>query len=123
MSSLWNVDDQTARLDELTSHQVEVKEAPLRRDVRSLGRLLGDVLKEQSGDELYAAVEELRVLMIEHRESINETVAQREGAGTKPNEATAPQGRTRLERAEEIVGRFVRPGTCIATNGTEWHPL
>ena len=56
MRSLWNVDDQTARLDELTSHQVEVKEAPLRRDVRSLGRLLGEVLKEQGGDELYAAV-------------------------------------------------------------------
>jgi phosphoenolpyruvate carboxylase len=107
MSSLWNVDDQTARLDELTSHQVEVKEAPLRRDVRSLGRLLGEVLKEQGGDELYAAVEEFRVLMIEHRESINETVAQRgEGAVTKRNRATAPQGRTRLERAEEIVGRL-----------------
>ena len=107
MSSLWNVDDQTARLDELTSHQVEVKEAPLRRDVRSLGRLLGEVLKEQGGDELYAAVEELRLLMIEHRESINETVGQRhDGAVTKRNQATAPQDRTRLERAEEIVGRL-----------------
>jgi phosphoenolpyruvate carboxylase len=107
MSSLWNVDDQTARLDELTSHQVEVKEAPLRRDVRSLGRLLGEVLKEQGGDGLYAAVEELRVLMIEHRESINETVGQREdGVVTKRNQATKTQGRTRLERAEEIVGRL-----------------
>src|SRR4029078_11352450 len=107
MSSLWNVDDQTARLDELTSQQVEVKEAPLRRDVRSLGRLLSEVLKEQGGDGLYAAVEELRVLMIEHRESINEIVDQRDdGVITKPNQANKAQGRTRLERAEEIVGRL-----------------
>lgn len=70
MSSLWNVDDQLARLDELTSHDVELKEAPLRRDVRSLGRLLGEVLKEQVGEELFAAVEELRLLLIEHRESL-----------------------------------------------------
>jgi phosphoenolpyruvate carboxylase len=40
----------------------------LRRDVRSLGRLLGEVLKEQVGDNLFAAVEELRLLLIEHRE-------------------------------------------------------
>lgn len=68
MSLLWNVDDQAARLAELTSHESELKEAPLRRDVRSLGRLLGEVLKEQVGDKLFSAVEELRLLLIEHRE-------------------------------------------------------
>src|ERR1044071_3014647 len=68
MSSLWNVDDQASRLNELTSHDTDLKEAPLRRDVRSLGRLLGEVLKEQAGDELFSAVEELRLLLIEHRE-------------------------------------------------------
>lgn len=46
MSRLWNVEDQTARLAELTSRDRDLKEAPLRRDVRSLGRLLGEVLKE-----------------------------------------------------------------------------
>ena len=45
MSSLWDVADQSGRLAELTSHDSEVKEAPLRRDVRSLGILLGEVLK------------------------------------------------------------------------------
>ena len=45
MSPLWNVDDQAARLAELTSQESDLKEAPLRRDVRSLGRLLGEVLK------------------------------------------------------------------------------
>ena len=68
MSSFWKVDDQVARLTELTSHAIDLKEAPLRRDVRSLGRLLGLVLKEQAGEELFGAVEELRLLLIEQRE-------------------------------------------------------
>jgi phosphoenolpyruvate carboxylase len=68
MFRLWNIDDQTARLAELTSQDPDLKEAPLRRDVRSLGRLLGEVLKEQVGDKLFSAVEELRLLLIEHRE-------------------------------------------------------
>src|SRR5215472_1627031 len=65
---LWKVNDQAARLAELVSHEGDLKEAPLRRDVRSLGRLLGEVLKEQVGDESFNAVEELRLLLIEHRE-------------------------------------------------------
>jgi phosphoenolpyruvate carboxylase len=65
---LWRVDDQAARLVELTSNEAEVKEAPLRRDVRSLGRLLGEVLKEQAGQALFDAVEELRLLAIQHRD-------------------------------------------------------
>jgi phosphoenolpyruvate carboxylase len=65
---LWKVTDQASRLAELTSHQSEIKEAPLRRDVRSLGVLLGQVLKEQAGEALFGAVEELRLLLIEHRE-------------------------------------------------------
>ena len=66
---LWKVNDQAARLAELISHDVDLKEAPLRRDVRSLGRLLGEVLKEQVGIEFFNAVEELRLLLIEHREA------------------------------------------------------
>jgi phosphoenolpyruvate carboxylase len=66
---LWGVDDQAVRLAELTSDATKVKEAPLRRDVRSLGRLLGEVLKEQAGEALFAAVEEIRQLAIEYRET------------------------------------------------------
>ncbi len=65
---LWKVNDQSARLAELVSHAGDLKEVPLRRDVRTLGRLLGEVLKEQVGSEFFTAVEELRVLLIEHRE-------------------------------------------------------
>lgn len=41
----------------------------MRRDVRSLGMLLGEVLKEQSGEDLYNAVEELRRTAIARREA------------------------------------------------------
>ncbi len=41
------------RLKELEAQAGDLKEAPLRRDVRSLGTLLGDVLREQAGDELF----------------------------------------------------------------------
>ena len=65
---LWDVDDQAARLVEMTSNIDELKKAPLSRDVRSLGRLLGEVLKEQAGTELFDRVEHLRLLAIEHRD-------------------------------------------------------
>ena len=65
---LWGAQHQANRLVELTSDEPEVKEAPLRRDVRSLGRLLGEVLKEQAGETLFNAVEEIRQLAIEYRE-------------------------------------------------------
>src|SRR2546423_3469800 len=92
MFGLWNVDDQAARLAELTSQDRDLKEAPLRRDVRSLGRLLGEVLKEQVGDTLFSAVEELRLLLIEHRE-----------LHAQPGHDIANKRRL-IERAEGIVG-------------------
>ena len=46
-----------------------LKEAPLRRDVRSLGTLLGAVLREQAGEEFFAQVETLRQGAIGRRES------------------------------------------------------
>ncbi len=67
--SLWQAEDQAARLAELTSGDPAVKELPLRRDVRSLGQLLGQTLREQVGEELYNAVELLRSLTGEHRET------------------------------------------------------
>ncbi|MFZ0298048.1 MAG: phosphoenolpyruvate carboxylase [Candidatus Sulfotelmatobacter sp.] len=66
---LWNADEQKARLSELTARSDDsAKDRSLRRDVRSLGALLGRVLVEQAGKQLFDAVEELRKLMIEHRE-------------------------------------------------------
>src|SRR5215218_8790894 len=65
---LWRAEDQAERLKELTSDDPQLKELLLRRDVRSLGRLLGEVLKEQAGHELFDAVERLRLVAIEHRD-------------------------------------------------------
>jgi phosphoenolpyruvate carboxylase len=68
---LWKADDQKARLSELTAQSDDsAKDHSLRRDVRSLGALLGRVLVEQCGQELFDTVEELRRLMIRHRERV-----------------------------------------------------
>jgi phosphoenolpyruvate carboxylase len=65
---LWAPEDQAARLAELTAATEDrAKEAPLRRDVRSLGVLLGRVLVDQAGEPLFKSVEQLRRLLIEAR--------------------------------------------------------
>ncbi|HEY0163416.1 MAG TPA: phosphoenolpyruvate carboxylase [Edaphobacter sp.] len=69
MPSLWTPSNWPQRLSEILASTGELKEAPLRRDVRSLGMLLGEVLKEQSGEALYNAVEELRRTAIARREA------------------------------------------------------
>jgi len=65
---LWGARDQCARLLELTAGTEDrAKEHPLRRDVRSLGILLGRVLIEQAGEPLFKTVERLRRLLIDSR--------------------------------------------------------
>jgi phosphoenolpyruvate carboxylase len=90
---LWAVESQEERLAELIGEDEALKEAPLRRDVRSLGRLLGRVIREQEGEELFAAVEELRHLAIRHRE---------QAATATGRDADAAL----MQRAEEIVARM-----------------
>jgi len=68
MAPLWKPDSWEERLAELEARSGEQKEAPLRRDVRSLGLLLGRVLREQAGEALYDKVEELRQSAIRRRE-------------------------------------------------------
>ena len=85
---LWEVDDQRGRLEELTARAGAAKESPLRRDVRSLGRLLGMVLKEQAGEALFDTVEELRSLTSGRRESSDKAERQK-----------------LMSRAESVVGR------------------
>ena len=69
MPSLWTPPNWPQRLAELQAPTGDLKEAPLRRDVRSLGILLGGVLREQAGDPLYEAVEALRRIAIARREA------------------------------------------------------
>src|SRR3977135_39429 len=91
---LWKGNDQAARLAELVSDAGDLKEAPLRRDVRSLGRLLGEVLKEQVGNDLFVAVEELRSLLIERRE---------QHARRETSEEEAGDEHQLMDRAHRIV--------------------
>ncbi|MDE1163637.1 MAG: phosphoenolpyruvate carboxylase [Acidobacteriaceae bacterium] len=69
MSSLWTPASWADRLRDFEARDFESKQAPLRRDVRSLGSLLGQVLREQGGDELFDAVENLRRTTIARREA------------------------------------------------------
>jgi len=70
MAALWQANDWKQRLAELQASEPELKEAPLRRDVRSLGTLLGEVLREQVGEDLFQQVETLRRLAAERREAL-----------------------------------------------------
>src|SRR6202161_2303710 len=76
MEPLWSAKDQAKRLAELTAGTGDPeKKTPLRRDVRSLGVLLGRVLVEQGGEGLLEKVEELRRLLIQQREEDPGTAA------------------------------------------------
>jgi len=69
MALLWNPESWPQRLAELEAQSGDLKEAPLRRDVRSLGMLLGEVLREQAGVELFSEVESLRQGTIGRRDA------------------------------------------------------
>ncbi|HYP52851.1 MAG TPA: phosphoenolpyruvate carboxylase, partial [Pyrinomonadaceae bacterium] len=86
------------------------KDAPLRRDVRSLGRLLGEVLKEQAGPELFEAVEELRLLLIEYRDLHARADASDEESareGELLGRAVGVAGRLSLAEAYRVTKAFV----------------
>lgn len=91
---LWKADDLQARLAELTARSDEAaKDNPLRRDVRSLGAILGQTLVEQAGQELFDTVEELRRLLIEHRERVRRS----------PEQGISSE---LMDRAQEIVEKM-----------------
>ncbi len=102
---LWETEDQIARLVELIGDSGEEKEKPLRRDVRSLGRLLGEVLKEQGGQKLFDAVEELRLLAIQHRELRLESQAD-SGEAELLERARSIISRADLDRAYHLTKAF-----------------
>jgi len=72
----WSAGDQKGRLAELTSCDPGLKDTPLRRDVRSLGMLLGEVIREQAGQQVFEAEEELRRLAILFRQTYSNQAAE-----------------------------------------------
>jgi phosphoenolpyruvate carboxylase len=103
---LWKVEDQQACLAELTASSAEpAKDNPLRRDVRSLGAILGHVISEQSGHELFDSVETLRRLLIERRDNT------RRGPGDRSSEELMRQvqlliSNLDLTRAYQVTKAF-----------------
>jgi phosphoenolpyruvate carboxylase len=63
--------DKPAAPDLQTSHQAPVsgvdKDEPLKEDIRLLGRLLGDVLRDQEGEEVFNVVETVRQTAVRFR--------------------------------------------------------
>jgi phosphoenolpyruvate carboxylase len=101
---LWKADEQKARLSELTAKSEDsAKDHALRRDVRSLGALLGRVLVEQAGQELFDTVEELRRLMIRHRERVWHRAG---GRGELMARAAAMIAGMDLTRAYQVTKAF-----------------
>ena len=91
---LWSEGAQAARLAELTADTADpAKELPLRRDVRSLGILLGRVLVEQEGGTFFDVVEQLRHLLIQQREQ-------------PPSGPASELGHTLMARAREIISHL-----------------
>ena len=104
MALLWNPESWSQRLAELEAQSGELKEAPLRRDVRSLGMLLGEVLREQANDDLFAQVEALRQGTIKRRDA--EARGSEDEAGRQAETALAFVHSLSVERAILLTRAF-----------------
>ena len=56
------------------------KDRALRDDIRLLGRILGDTVREQKGEETYALVEQIRQASMRHCQTKLNTAIWRSGA-------------------------------------------
>src|SRR5438105_12666066 len=57
--------------------ETEDKDLPLREDIRLLGRILGDTIREQSGEPVFAVVERIRRSSVRFRRD-EDVVARRD---------------------------------------------
>ena len=105
MPSLWTPPNWPQRLAELQAPTGELKEAPLRRDVRSLGMLLGEVLREQAGLPIFEAVEELRLTAIARREA--------DEAITSPNGVVSTRATSPKPRATTAADPLQHALRCV----------
>jgi phosphoenolpyruvate carboxylase len=105
MPSLWSPTNWPDRLAELQASTPDLKEAPLRRDVRSLGTLLGNVLREQAGEPLYKAVEDLRRTAIARREA-DKNVTSAQNAASHLQQAITRVGEFDLGTAYRLARAF-----------------
>jgi phosphoenolpyruvate carboxylase len=106
MASFWTPTDWRQRLAELQATSGELKEAPLRRDVRSLGMLLGEVLREQAGDALYESVEALRRTAIARREAETRQGGAADAATSQLQQALDRVSKLNLAAAYQLTRAF-----------------
>jgi phosphoenolpyruvate carboxylase len=103
MALLWNPESWAQRLAEVEAQSGELKDAPLRRDVRSLGTLLGEVLREQAGEDVFAQVEALRQGTIRRRDAeargLSEEAARHAAAALELVHSLDPERAILLTRA------------------------
>jgi len=52
-------------------HQSSLQESPEREDIRMLGRLLGEVIREQEGEDVFNLVEQVRRMAVSLKRSPN----------------------------------------------------
>src|SRR5438874_12507647 len=112
-SPLWATEDQSSRLAELIAGTDDrAKEIPLRRDVRSLGVLLGRVLVEQAGEPVFKTVERLRRLLIQARAH---SARSQPGTEEMQDAGTIVQGSS-IEQAHRVTKAFAIyiELTCLA---------
>ena len=104
---LWSADDQYDRLEELAAGTGDdAKEIPLRRDVRSLGMLLGKVLVEQAGEQLLEVVEQLRRLLIQQREQLPASAVTAANPSTAIPSTLTPSEDELMAQARERIARL-----------------
>ncbi|HTS36235.1 MAG TPA: phosphoenolpyruvate carboxylase [Candidatus Solibacter sp.] len=116
---LWKADDQQARLAELTAQSDDAaKDHPLRRDVRSLGAILGQTLVEQAGSDLFESVEHLRRLLIEHREAARHSPSQASDSELmrKAQEAISAMDLTRAYQVTKAFATYFELTNLAETN-------
>jgi phosphoenolpyruvate carboxylase len=106
-AALWGAHDQNQRLNELAAGTANAaKEIALRRDVRSLGMLLGKVLVEQAGEPLLKVVEELRRLLIQQREQLTAGAKRFDSENALMAEARAIIAGLEVEDAYRVTKAF-----------------
>ncbi len=112
------------------------KDTPLRDDIRLLGRILGDTVREQEGAEIYELVEKIRQTSIRFHRDADEAARQELNAlleGMPPQVAVQitrafsyfshlaniaeDQHHSRRNRAHAIAGSAPRPGTLANALG------
>ena len=119
-----------AKLQQPLPRSSDEKDVPLREDIRLLGRILGDTVREQEGEEVFELVEQIRQASIRfHRD--NEIGARRELEATLDSlsadqtltivraysyfshlaNIAEDQHHIRRNRAHAIAGSAPRPGS------------